>query len=70
MNLEKEKDMYPAVCEWLKNVLKNKFKRAEIQVFDTSNVMLSKFLVEKGYHIFFILFVFIAVFGFFVCSPR
>ena len=53
MALRKEKDMYPAVCKWLRNILRSKYKKAEIYVFDTSNVTLSKFLVKRRYHRFF-----------------
>jgi len=53
MELEKEKDMYPAVSKWLERTLKNKYRRADIWVFDTSRIVLSKFLVENGYHVLF-----------------
>mgnify|MGYP000020472284 CR=1 FL=1 len=46
MALRKEKHMYPAVCKWLRNLLRSKYKRAEVHVFDTSNITLSKFLVK------------------------
>jgi len=45
--------MYPDVCAWLKRILKEKFKDAEICVEDTSKKVLSKWLVEKGFHNFF-----------------
>ena len=45
--------MYPDVCAWFKGMLKDKFKDAEICVEDTSKKMLSKWLVEKGFHNFF-----------------
>lgn len=48
-----EKQMYPHVCTWFKKVLKEKFKNMEICVEDTSKKVLSKWLVEKGYHKFF-----------------
>jgi len=32
MALRKEKHMYPAVCEWLMNILRSKYKRAEVHV--------------------------------------
>lgn len=53
MALRKEKHMYPAVCKWLRNLLRSKYKRAEVHVFDTSNITLSKFLVNTQYHRFF-----------------
>ena len=45
--------MYPDVCAWFKRILKEKFKDAEICVEDTSKKVLSKWLVEKGFHNFF-----------------
>jgi len=48
-----EKQMYPHVCTWFKKLLKEKFKNMEICVEDTSEKVLSKWLVEKGYHKFF-----------------
>lgn len=45
--------MYPDVCSWFKRVLKEKFKDAEICVEDTSKKILSKWLVERGFHNFF-----------------
>lgn len=54
MNLYKvERQMYPHVCIWFKKVLREKFKDKEICVEDTSKKVLSKWLVEKGYHKFF-----------------
>jgi len=51
---KKEKEMYEDVCEWLKNTLNNKFKKAErITVADTSEKVLSKWLIEMGFHKFF-----------------
>ena len=48
-----EKQMYPDVCTWFKKMLKQKFKDASIHVEDTSEKVLSKWLVEKGFHNFF-----------------
>jgi hypothetical protein len=48
-----EKEMYPDVCAWLKKALEKKFKNAEIRVEDTSKKVLSKWLVERGFHRFF-----------------
>jgi len=45
--------MYSDVCSWFKRILKNKFKNAKIHVEDTSKRVLSKWLVEKGFHNFF-----------------
>jgi hypothetical protein len=48
-----EKEIYPDVCSWFKKILQNKFKNAKICVEDTSKKLLSKWLVEKGFHKFF-----------------
>lgn len=45
--------MYPDVCAWFKRILEEKFKDAKVCVEDTSKKVLSKWLVEKGFHIFF-----------------
>jgi hypothetical protein len=45
--------MYPDVCSWFKRVLENKFKNTKIYVEDTSKKVLSKWLVDKGFHSFF-----------------
>lgn len=45
--------MYPDVCVWFKKTLKKKFQDAKICVEDTSKKVLSKWLVEKGFHNFF-----------------
>jgi hypothetical protein len=45
--------MYPDVCAWFKKILKEKFKDAKICVEDTSKKILSKWLVERGFHAFF-----------------
>lgn len=45
--------MYPDVCNWLKKILKEKFKDAKVCVEDTSRKVLSKWLVEEGYTNFF-----------------
>ncbi len=42
--------MYPHVCIWLKKLLERKFKNATIHVDNTSKKVLSKWLVEKGFH--------------------
>ncbi|MEM3626421.1 MAG: hypothetical protein QXZ25_00135 [Candidatus Bathyarchaeia archaeon] len=48
-----ERAMYPDVCSWFKKVLQSKFKNARICVEDTSKKVLSKWLIEKGFHNFF-----------------
>jgi len=45
--------MYPVVCSWFEKILKDKFRNAKICVEDTSRKVLSKWLVEKGFHNFF-----------------
>lgn len=45
--------MYPDVCAWFKGILKDKFKDTEVCVEDTSRRVLSKWLVENGFHEFF-----------------
>jgi aldehyde:ferredoxin oxidoreductase len=48
-----EKEMYPDVCSWFRKLLQDKFKDAEICVEDTSRKVLSKWLLEKGFHTYF-----------------
>ncbi|MEM3875159.1 MAG: hypothetical protein QXU45_08530 [Candidatus Bathyarchaeia archaeon] len=50
---KKEKEMYPDVCLWFKKTLQSKFKNARICVEDTSKKVLSKWLLEKGFHVYF-----------------
>lgn len=45
--------MYPHVSAWFKKILREKFKDAKVYVEDTSKKVLSKWLVEKGFHNFF-----------------
>jgi len=45
--------LYPDVCAWFKKILEKKFKDAKVCVEDTSKKVLSKWLVEKGFHNFF-----------------
>jgi len=45
--------MYPHVSVWFKKILREKFKDAKVYVEDTSKKVLSKWLVEKGFHNFF-----------------
>jgi hypothetical protein len=45
--------MYPDVCVWFKKLLEQKFRDAKIRVEDTSRKVLSKWLVETGFHNFF-----------------
>ncbi|MDH7558599.1 MAG: hypothetical protein QHH18_08400 [Candidatus Bathyarchaeota archaeon] len=48
-----EKEMYSDVCSWFKKLLQSKFKNAKICVEDTSKKILSKWLLEKGFHNYF-----------------
>jgi len=48
-----EKEMYPDVCSWFRKMLQSKFKDATICVEDTSKKVLSKWLLEKGFHSYF-----------------
>ncbi len=50
MKYETEKDMYPDVCNWLENFLKDRFKNADVDVFELSQKPISRFLrtYEKG----------------------
>ena len=42
--------MYPGVIEWFGNYLSAYHKRSKIEVFNTSQVLLSRFLETKDYH--------------------
>ncbi|MEM1942520.1 MAG: hypothetical protein QXO30_02065 [Candidatus Caldarchaeum sp.] len=48
-----EKEMYSYVCSWFRKMLQSKFKDAKICVEDTSKKVLSKWLLEKGFHTYF-----------------
>jgi hypothetical protein len=48
-----EKELYPDVCSWFRKMLQSKFKDATICVEDTSKKVLSKWLLEKGFHSYF-----------------
>lgn len=45
--------MYPDVRSWFRKTLQSKFKNARICVEDTSKKVLSKWLLEKGFHNYF-----------------
>ena len=36
MKYETEKDMYPDVCRWLENFLRDRFKKADVEVYELS----------------------------------
>lgn len=52
-NYKNEKEMYPDVIKWLELSLKEKHKRKQIYVNDTSKIALSRFLEQKGFQRFF-----------------
>ena len=43
-----EKGMYPVVCEWLEKYLKDKHRRAEVRVFDSSQRSLTRVISDAG----------------------
>ena len=47
-NVKLEKDLYPAMCEWLETYLQDNYKNAEVIVRDTSQFYLDKILEELG----------------------
>jgi hypothetical protein len=42
--------MYPDVCAWFKRILVEKCEGSKIHIEDTSRKVLSRWLVEKGFH--------------------
>jgi len=53
MPYENEKSMYPDVVKWFRKILASKFPNSSIFVYDTSNIVLSKFLLDRRLHKFF-----------------
>lgn len=53
MAYQSEKEMYPSVVEWLDRFLKQKFRKAEILVADTSRIALSDFIARHNLQSFF-----------------
>ncbi len=47
-NVKLEKDLYPAMCEWLDSYLHDTYKNSEIYVEDTSQVYLDTVLEKYG----------------------
>ena len=47
---DREQEMYPEVIEWFRNYLSAYHKRSKIEVFNTSQLLLSRFLETKDYH--------------------
>jgi hypothetical protein len=48
-----EREMYPYVCSWLKSVLSKKYTNAKVIVEDTSKKVLSRWLYDHAFHIYF-----------------
>ena len=44
MMYKSEKDMYPDVCRWLEDFLKNRFKKSDVEVYELSQKPISRFL--------------------------
>ena len=44
MKYKSEMDMYPDVCQWLEGFLKARFQQAEVDVYDLSRILISRFL--------------------------
>ncbi len=53
MKHSKEKQLYPEVIRWLEQLLKQRFKRKEIFVFDTSEYNLHIFLARHEFKSYF-----------------
>ncbi len=47
MTYRQEKDMYPSVCNWLEKFLRDRHRKAVIQVFDTSRKSLVRLIRDK-----------------------
>jgi len=43
-----EREMYPDVIDWFRNLLSSRFPRSEVTVFDTSRVLLRQFIKRQG----------------------
>ena len=44
MKYKSEQDMYPDVCKWLADFLKDRFKKAHVEVYELSQKPISRFL--------------------------
>ena len=44
MEYKSEQDMYPDVCKWLADFLKDRFKKAHVEVYELSQKPISRFL--------------------------
>ncbi|MHA1196164.1 MAG: hypothetical protein ACTSRH_09325 [Promethearchaeota archaeon] len=49
MTINKEKDLYPEIKNWLDNLLKEYFPKKKVYSFITSNIYLSKFIQDKNW---------------------
>ena len=43
-----EKELYPSIMEWLEGYLEDRFRKSKVSTFNTSGVVLYRFLQEKG----------------------
>lgn len=53
---KREEVLYGPIVKWFEDILRSKYKKYEIEVYDTHKEKLSKFLQRKGYHKYFSLF--------------
>ena len=44
MRYKSEKDMYPDICQWLDSFLNERYKKAHIEVYELSQIPISRFL--------------------------
>lgn len=49
MPFNKESDMYPSVCNWLKAFLQSRHKDATVEVYDSSRKSLARLVQEKNF---------------------
>lgn len=48
MPYTREKELYPLVCNWLENFLKDRHRKAAIKVFDASKKSLTRLIKEQN----------------------
>ena len=51
--INNEKDLYPLVKKWLRKFLKDRHRRSKVETYDTHNVSVSKFLLDKKLQTYF-----------------
>ncbi|MHA1492007.1 MAG: hypothetical protein ACTSRI_20445 [Promethearchaeota archaeon] len=49
MSLRKEKDYYPIIKKWLKELLISNYPKKKVYTFDTSQIYLNKFIQDKNW---------------------